>query len=150
MVKACTIKRLAGKEYRCFFELTLQVMGGKWKPIIIYQLAIEGVMRFGELRRSVNGITERMLTRQLRELEKDGLIHRKVYRQVPPKVEYSLLPLGAKLIPILQEMREWGVAYEHHVGDSITAQSEEHESHKAPEIATIYHQHCNTQSPSQA
>ncbi len=81
MVKACATKRADGKEYRCFFELTLQVIGGKWKPIIIYQLAVEGVMRFGELRRSVVGVTERMLTRQLRELEKDGLVHRRVYRQ---------------------------------------------------------------------
>ncbi|MDJ0622486.1 MAG: helix-turn-helix domain-containing protein [Desulfocapsaceae bacterium] len=143
MVKACTTKRLAGREYRCFFELTLQVMGGKWKPIIIYQLAIEGIMRFGELRRSVNGITERMLTRQLRELEKDGLIHRKVYHQVPPKVEYSLLPLGAKLIPILREMREWGVAYESFVGGCSFPETEEQENIESPEIAPMYRQHCS-------
>jgi len=143
MVKACATKELAGREYRCFFELTLQIMGGKWKPIIIYQLSIEGIMRFGELRRSVNGITERMLTRQLRELEKDGLIHRKVYHQVPPKVEYSLLPLGAKLIPILQMMREWGVEYERLVGASDITTSHEQENLEPPEVAPMYQPHCN-------
>lgn len=101
-----------GKEYRCTFELTLQIMGGKWKPVILYQLANFEVLRFGELRRAIGGITERMLTRQLRELEADGLIHRKVFHQVPPKVEYSLRPLGVQLIPILQEMKKWGADYE--------------------------------------
>ena len=112
MNKNCNIKVLGEKEYRCFFELTLQVIGGKWKPIIVYQLAMNGVMRFGELKRAIPAVTERMLTRQLRELEKDGLIHREVYREIPPKVEYSLLPAGVQLIPILLQMREWGEEYE--------------------------------------
>ena len=140
MVKACATKQLDGKEYRCFFELTLQVIGGKWKPIIIYQLAVEGVMRFGELKRSVVGVTERMLTRQLRELEKDGLVHRRVYRQVPPKVEYSLNPLGVKLIPILLQMREWGVEYEALMQKRLEFASEDFENSSPPQIASIYQQ----------
>lgn len=140
MVKACATKTADGKEYRCFFELTLQVIGGKWKPIIIYQLAVEGVMRFGELRRSVVGVTERMLTRQLRELEKDGLVHRRVYRQVPPKVEYTLKPLGVKLIPILLQMREWGVEYEMQIQKGIEFAGEDFENSSPPQIASIYQQ----------
>mgnify|MGYP001358325759 CR=1 FL=1 len=87
MVTACKTKELDGKRYRCHFELTLQLIGGKWKPIILYHLALEGVQRFNELRRGMAGVTERMLTKQLRELEADGLVSRRVYPQVPPKVE---------------------------------------------------------------
>jgi len=105
--------------YRCFFELTLLVIGGKWKPIILYKLAREEVLRFGELKRQSQGVTERMLSRQLRELENDGLIHREVYKQVPPKVEYSLTELGRSLIPILLNMREWGVEYESYLGGEL-------------------------------
>ena len=113
-------KRIGDKSYRCFFELTLSVIGGKWKPIILYKLAREGIMRFSDLRRQICEVTERMLSRQLRELEHDGLIHREVYKQVPPKVEYSLTKLGSTLIPILLSMREWGGAYEEHLrGDAI-------------------------------
>lgn len=138
MVKPCDIKNLGGKEYRCFFELTLQVMGGKWKPIIIYQIAIEGVMRFGELKRSIPAVSERMLTRQLRELEKDGLIHREVYHQVPPKVEYSLLPPGVQLIPILLDMRKWGVNYENEQKKTVDFHSGDFEATPPPQIAEIY------------
>jgi DNA-binding HxlR family transcriptional regulator len=116
MITPCKTKELRGKSYRCFFELTLAVMGGKWKPIIIHHLGISGVMRFSELRRSMAGITERMLARQLRELEADGIVHREVYREVPPRVEYSLTELGSGLVPILNQLREWGAEYEHHQG----------------------------------
>jgi DNA-binding HxlR family transcriptional regulator len=108
----CKIKELKGKEYRCFFELTLSIIDVKWKPVILFHIAQEGVMRFGELRKSIPDITQRILTKQLRELEADGLIYREVYRQVPPKVEYSLKAPAIKLIPILLQMREWGVEYE--------------------------------------
>lgn len=116
MIKACKIKELKGYSYHCYFELTLKVLGGKWKPIILYHLSRQTVMRFSDLRRSMPSITERMLTKQLRELEKDGLVVRTVYREVPPKVEYSLTDLGTSLIPILHELREWGVCYEAYLG----------------------------------
>jgi len=116
MITACKTKELRGKSYRCFFELTLAVMGGKWKPIIIHHLGIAGIMRFSELRRSMAGITERMLARQLRELEADGIVHRDVYREVPPRVEYSLTELGNGLVPILNQLRDWGAQYEQRQG----------------------------------
>ncbi len=91
----------------CPVEITLDVIGGKWKVIIIYHLQ-DGIKRFGELKKSVNGITQKMLTQQLRELEADGIINRKVYAQVPPKVEYSLTDYGYTLKPILALMCQWG------------------------------------------
>jgi len=127
-VKPCKTKEIAGKRYRCFFELTLMVIGGKWKPVVLYQLAREGIRRFSILRRDIPEVTERMLSRQLRELEQDGLIHREVYRQVPPKVEYSLTKLGCSLIPILLSMREWGVvAYEEYLGGDALFSGEGYE-----------------------
>jgi DNA-binding HxlR family transcriptional regulator len=74
-------------------ETTLKVIGGRWKVLIIRELML-GVKRFGELQRALPGITQKMLTQQLREMEEDGIIHRQVYAQIPPKVEYSLTPLG--------------------------------------------------------
>lgn len=115
-MKPCKVKEIGGKSYRCYFELTLSVIGGKWKPVILYRLAREGVQRFSDLKREIPEVTERMLSRQLRELERDDLVHREVYKQVPPKVEYSLTQLGVSLIPILLSMREWGVAFEAHLG----------------------------------
>jgi len=126
-VKPCKTKEIGEKSYRCFFELTLLVIGGKWKPIILYQLARDGVMRFSDLKRGIPEVTERMLSRQLRELERDGLVHREIYKQVPPKVEYSLTELGRSLIPILISMREWGVAYEEHLGGDDLFTGEEYE-----------------------
>lgn len=114
--KACRTKEHNGKEYRCFFELTLLVMGGKWKPIILYHLSETDVLRFSELRRGMPGVTERMLTRQLRELEADGLVHRQVFREVPPRVEYALTDLGRDLVPILEQLRQWGERYENRQG----------------------------------
>jgi len=108
----CEAKEIGGKRYRCYFELTLAVIGGKWKPIILHHLARAGWLRFSELRRGMPDITERMLTRQLRELEADGLLHREVFREVPPRVQYSLTEAGASLIPILMAMRDWGVEHE--------------------------------------
>ncbi len=116
MLRACKTKRLGDKRYRCSFELTLAVMGGKWKPIVLYHLAVTGVLRFSEFRRAIPEMTERMLSRQLKELEADGVVHREVYAQVPPKVEYSLTELGKSLTPILLAMRHWGAAYEERFG----------------------------------
>lgn len=141
---ACKIKNLGDKEYRCFFELTLQVIGGKWKPIILYQLAVNGIMRFGELRRAIPDVTERMLTRQLRELEKDGIIHREVYKQIPPKVEYSLLFAGVQLIPVLLSLRNWGADYElNHPEARNLPESNDCEPRSQPQIAAMYQSQLN-------
>ena len=85
----------------------MDVIGGKWKVIIIHHL-LGGTRRFSELRRLIPQVTQRMLTSQLRELERDGAVHREVYPQVPPKVEYSLTRLGNSLEPVLQLMHDWG------------------------------------------
>lgn len=91
----------------CGVEATLEILGGKWKGVILYQLRDE-LKRFNQLHRLLPNITQRMLTRQLRELEHDGLVNRKVYAQVPPKVEYSLTDNGKSLIPIIMLLKEWG------------------------------------------
>ena len=94
----------------CPVERTLEVIGGRWKVLILREL-FPGVRRFGQLHRALHGITQKMLTQQLREMEEDGMIHREIYLQVPPKVEYSLTPLGESLKPILDSMHEWGVRH---------------------------------------
>ena len=94
----------------CATEMALEIIGGKWKLVILYNL-FEGTKRFGELRRAMPNVTQRMLTRQLRELEEDGLVRRKVYRQVPPKVEYSLTDTGESLESIVRQIDEWGDWY---------------------------------------
>jgi DNA-binding HxlR family transcriptional regulator len=86
----------------------LSVVGGKWKWIILALLFQDGVQRYGQLKKSIPGITHKMLSQQLKELESEALIHRKEYHQIPPKVEYSLTEKGKTLIPILQLMGEWG------------------------------------------
>ncbi|HBR06604.1 MAG TPA: transcriptional regulator, partial [Desulfovibrio sp.] len=83
----CDLKTLGGREYSCPVELTLQVIGGKWKPVILYHLGRRGTMRFGEIRKSMPSITQKMLTQQLRELEADGVVLRRVYAEVPPRVD---------------------------------------------------------------
>lgn len=107
MTKKTNIK----PEYNCYFELTLDVIGGKWKPIILYYIGIRGVIRYSELKRLIPNINERMLTKQLRELEADIVISRKVYPVVPPKVEYSVTEHGEKLISILEDLKGWGKEY---------------------------------------
>jgi len=96
--------------YFCPVEGTLDVIGGKWKPLIIWFLR-KRVLRFSDLRRSIPGITDVMLTKQLRELEQDGVIRRNVYSQVPPRVEYSLTPLGKTIIPLLDTLCDWGIEH---------------------------------------
>lgn len=93
--------------YGCPVEATLAVIGGKWKGVILYHL-MSGTKRFNEFRRLMPDITQRMLTLQLRELEKDGIIHREIFKEVPPKVEYSLTEFGRTLEPIIKLMRDWG------------------------------------------
>ncbi|MGW5385529.1 winged helix-turn-helix transcriptional regulator [Nocardia sp. NPDC003963] len=94
----------------CTVEAAMEVVGGKWKMAIVNHL-FDGTLRFGELHRAIPSVTQRMLTRQLRELEADGLIRRTVYAEVPPKVEYDLTDLGASLRPIAELLESWGEHY---------------------------------------
>jgi DNA-binding HxlR family transcriptional regulator len=91
----------------CPVTRAIHALGGKWKLHIVYHL-MTGTMRFGALQRAVPGVTQQMLTAQLRELEEDGIVARKVYAQVPPKVEYSLTPLGQKLRALTDDLGAWG------------------------------------------
>jgi DNA-binding HxlR family transcriptional regulator len=91
----------------CGLEAALAIVGGKWKPIVLWRLA-PGPRRFGELRRLVAGISEKMLAQQLREMEADGIVSRKDFHEVPPRVEYALTPLGVSLTEALRPLCEWG------------------------------------------
>lgn len=102
--------------YRCGVKVMLEVTGGKWKPLVLYHL-LSGTKRFGELKNLIGeGITQRSLTLQLRELEAHGVLERKVYAQVPPRVEYTLTAVGLTLAPVMRAMKAWGVAYQAHGG----------------------------------
>ena len=91
----------------CSVRAALAVIGGKWKPVIARYLML-GTKRFGELRKLMPDVTQKMLTQQLRELEHDGIVARKIYQQVPPKVEYSLTAYGRTLRPVLEALCKWG------------------------------------------
>ncbi|MEK1932656.1 MAG: helix-turn-helix domain-containing protein [Pararhizobium sp.] len=91
----------------CPVEGVLHLIDGKWKGVILYHL-LEGTMRFNALRRRLTGVTQRMLTKQLRELEADGLIERTVFPVVPPRVDYCLTPRGLSLEPVIMAMKRWG------------------------------------------
>ena len=91
----------------CGLEAALGVVGGKWKPIVLWRLAV-GARRFGELRRLVEGISEKMLIQQLREMEADGIVARKDFREIPPRVEYALTEFGVSLAESLRPLCEWG------------------------------------------
>lgn len=91
----------------CDVEASLTVIGGKWKPVLLCHL-MQGPKRFGELCRLVPNATERMITLQLRELEADGVVHREVFPEVPPRVEYTITDFGRTLEPILVQMQQWG------------------------------------------
>ena len=99
-----------GKTFHCPVEAALDVIGGKWKPLILWALGDE-VMRFGELQKALPGVNTKMLTKQLRELEEDGIIRRKIYPEVPPRVEYAITDFGKTLIPILNALCNWGAEY---------------------------------------
>jgi DNA-binding HxlR family transcriptional regulator len=94
--------------YVCGLDAAVDVVGGKWKPMILWALHDGGTLRFGELRRHVAGVSEKVLIQHLRELEADGIVHREVYREVPPRVEYSLTELGQALNTALLPLGEWG------------------------------------------
>jgi DNA-binding HxlR family transcriptional regulator len=102
-------------EYRCPVKLTTEVLGGKWKPLIIYFLE-RGPHRFSELQRLIPGTTKKMLTKHLRELERDEVVHRRVFAQVPPRVEYSLTRHGQTLKPVLVSMSMWGKKHQSRYG----------------------------------
>jgi DNA-binding HxlR family transcriptional regulator len=95
----------------CPAQETLQLITGRWKVLILREL-FAGMQRFNQLQRSLTGITQKVLTQQLRELEADGIIHREVYAEVPPRVEYSLTALGETLKPIIMEMHHWNIQHQ--------------------------------------
>ena len=108
----------------CSVEAAIGLIEGKWKSIALWHLLIGGVLRFGELRKKIPMVTANVLTRQLRELEEDGLICRTVYAEVPPKVEYRLSELGRSLAPILEALNKWGAEHIDLYGKTITKESQ--------------------------
>jgi DNA-binding HxlR family transcriptional regulator len=116
------LMRDEGNPYSCPVEATLDVIGGRWKGAILYKL-LERPMRFSALKRELSAITQRMLTLQLRELEEDGLVHREIYKEIPPKVEYSLTEFGKTLEPILLAMLTWGDQYTSQIVTRKSAQA---------------------------
>lgn len=95
---------------KCPIETTLKMLGCKWKVLIIREL-LTGTKRFGELKKAVTGITQKVLTSKLREMEELGLLERKIYPQIPPKVEYTLTDIGYSLRPVLESLKDWGKDY---------------------------------------
>ena len=100
----------------CPVTYTMSMIGGKWKPIILYLIS-KGGNRFGMMQKGIEGISKQMLTKQLRELEADGILERKIYAEIPPRVEYFITELGDSLMPIIGSMRDWG---ERRMGDART------------------------------
>jgi DNA-binding HxlR family transcriptional regulator len=98
---------LQGKQYHCAMDVTMDYIGGKWKTVVLWYLR-KDKKRFSELRKHIPNITEKMLSLQLKDLENDGIVKRKVYPEVPPKVEYYLTDFGKTLIPMLEEIAKWG------------------------------------------
>ena len=93
--------------FECPVSYTMSMIGGKWKPIILFLIS-KGANRFGILQRGIQGISKQMLTKQLREMEADGILIRKIYAEIPPRVEYFITDLGNSLMPIIASMRVWG------------------------------------------
>lgn len=110
MGESRTVRRRAGRT-GCSVEATLSVIGGIWKPVLLFHL-LGGKLRFNALCRLTPNATQRMITLQLRELEADGIVERTVYPEVPPRVEYALTPLGHSLKPVLLSMRSWGADFQ--------------------------------------
>lgn len=96
---------------KCSIEYTLRKIGGKWKTVILWHLGVDGSYRYNELRRLMPGVTHKVMSQQLKELEEDGFIDRKQYNTIPPKVEYSLTEKGKTLMPILEQMHKWGTEH---------------------------------------
>lgn len=106
--------------YICGIDAALDVVSGKWKGLVLWELHAHGTRRFAELRRALPGVSEKMLTQHLRQLEEDGLVHRRVYAEVPPKVEYSLTEAGTSLNEALRPLGEWGRARLRREGLEVT------------------------------
>ncbi|WP_298203306.1 helix-turn-helix domain-containing protein [Desulfosporosinus sp.] len=102
--------KFKNNEYQCSMELTLALIGGKWKALILWHLG-DKTLRYSEMRKTIPNVTPKMLTQQLRELEDSGLVKRLIYTQIPPKVEYSLTQAGQSLLPILDTLCKWGQNY---------------------------------------
>jgi DNA-binding HxlR family transcriptional regulator len=102
---------LDGTFYYCPVDLTLSIIGGRWKSLVFWNLR-NGTLRFGEIKKILVGINDKMLAQVLRELEKSGIVNRKVFEIIPPKVEYSLTDEGKKLLPVMQLMSDWGKKFE--------------------------------------
>ena len=98
------------KEYVCSLELAMDIIGGKWKPMMIFHLR-EGAMRSSDLQRTLHGISGKMFTQTIRELEHHRIVERIVYPVVPPKVEYRLTPLGESVVPVVEDMAAWGLRF---------------------------------------
>lgn len=101
----------------CKVETALEILVGKWKPVILFQLFSKGTMRFSELQKALPDITKKMLTSQLRELEYNDIVHREIYLQIPPKVEYSITEYGMRMTPLLQAMNDWGILHVEHLNE---------------------------------
>jgi len=106
----------------CGMAITLRVLGGRWKPAILCRLS-DGAMRYNELKKSIEGISERMLVAQLRELEQEGIVRRIIYAEVPPRVEYEITELGTTLTPMLSAMAEWGNIHRSYNGQQEIAET---------------------------
>ncbi|QWU16096.1 transcriptional regulator, HxlR family [Paenibacillus sophorae] len=101
-------QKIVNGDFHCEKELTLSIISGKWKVVILWHLGVEGPHRFSDLQKLFPKISHKILTQQLRELMEDGIVHREVYPDIPPKVEYSMTELGMTLLPIVEMMYEWG------------------------------------------
>lgn len=105
---------LTDSRYTCGLDAAVDVVGGKWKPMVLWALSV-APRRYGELRREIEGISEKVLIAQLRELQRDGLVHRQVHEQVPPKVVYSLTSMGQTLYEALEPLGDWGEEHMEHI-----------------------------------
>jgi len=116
------VVQLNGQEFHCAMDITMHYIGGKWKTVVLWYLR-KDKKRFSELRRHIPNITEKMLSLQLKDLEKDGIVGRTIYPEVPPRVEYYLTDFGRSLIPMLEEIARWGRTLAEAQGKLVEKQS---------------------------
>ncbi|WP_042208763.1 winged helix-turn-helix transcriptional regulator [Paenibacillus durus] len=128
-------QKIVNGDFHCEKELTLSIISGKWKVVILWHLGVEGPHRFSDLQKLFPKISHKILTQQLRELMEDGIVHREVYPDIPPKVEYSMSELGMTLLPIVEMMYEWGKMRIERMKGELGAGSEAEPSRTACETA---------------